>query len=410
MDQHRLYRTISELGDRTFRSEEQLLSFVLENIIKKEEIPVRGARIWKLEPLTGSYRILKQYGEMEPIARSFRLKADEYPPFLQLARKGTIFGREINKYLRRQGIKLYSATGVGEKVPYKTHLLFQYVIGINAEYMQEHMRYALNIIGHALTQALRNRRIESKAKLLEADIDRAREIQKSILPEHEMKFANYDIYGVSLPERVVGGDFFDYLQARGDTERLGVVIGDAANKGFSAASQALYVSGALRMGVEFQSKISTLVSRLNHLVHQTFSPEQFISMVYLELLNTDRGLGLYVNAGHSSPLLLRASSNEIESLPATGQIVGPFPGESYQYDFTLIRKGDVLLLFTDGITEASNEAQELFGEQRLSEALRRHRDRSPKEICQLILEEVQLHSKSGEYSDDKTVVVVKRRK
>jgi serine phosphatase RsbU (regulator of sigma subunit) len=410
MDQHRLYRTINELGDRTFRSEEQLLSFVLENIITKEEIPISGARIWKLEAPTGTYRILKQYGDMEPIARSFRLKAEEYPPFLQLARKGTVFGTEINKYLRRHGIKLYSATGVGEKVPYKAFALYQYVIGINAEVLQEHMRYALNIIGHALTQALRNRRIESKARLLEADIDRAREIQKSILPAHEMKFGSYDLYGVSLPERVVGGDFFDYLQARGDSERLGVVIGDAANKGFSAAAQALYVSGALRMGVEFQSKISTLVSRLNHLVHQTFSPEQFISMVFLELVNTDRGLALYVNAGHSSPLLLRAGSDDVDSLPATGQIVGPFPGESYRYDFTLIGKGDVLLLFTDGITEASNEAQELFGEQRLMAALRRYRDRSPKEICQLILEEVQLHSRLGEYADDKTLVVVKRKK
>jgi hypothetical protein len=166
MDQHRLYRTIRELGDSTFRSEEQLLSFVLDNIITNEEIPIRGARIWKLEPLAGTYRILKQYGEMEPIARSFRLKAEEYPPFLQLARKGTIFGTEINKYLQRHGIKLYSATGVGEKVPFRTHQLYQYVIGINAEYMQDDMRYALNIIGHALTQALRNRRIESKAKLL----------------------------------------------------------------------------------------------------------------------------------------------------------------------------------------------------------------------------------------------------
>jgi len=410
MDQHRLYRTISELGDRTFRSEEQLLSFVLENVIKNEEIPVRGARIWKLEPLAGTYRILKQYGEMEPIARSFRIKAEEYPPFLQLARKGTVFGTEINRYLRRHGIKLYSATGLGEKVPFKTHLLYQYVIGINADYLQEHMRYALNIIGHALTQALRNRRIESKAKLLEADIDRAREIQKSILPAHEMKFGNYDIYGVSLPERVVGGDFFDYLQAKGDTERLGVVIGDAANKGFSAASQALYVSGALRMGVEFQSKISMLVSRLNHLVHQTFSPEQFISMVYVELADSDRGLALYVNAGHSTPLLLRGSSGEIETLPATGQLVGPFPGETYHYEFTLIGKGDILLLFTDGITEAANEAQELFGEQRVIDALRRYRDRTPKEICQLILEEVQIHCKLGEYSDDKTVVAVKRKR
>jgi serine phosphatase RsbU (regulator of sigma subunit) len=270
------------------------------------------------------------------------------------------------------------------------------------------MTFSLNIIGSALTAALRNRRIESKARALEADLDKASAIQRSILPAHELKFCNYEMYGVSLPDRIVGGDFFDYLQATSDKERLGVVIGDAASKGFPAASQALYVSGALRMGVEYQTKISTMIRRLNRLVNRTFSPEQFISMVYAELSESDSGLVIYVNAGHCLPLLYHAASGEVQRLPSTGHLVGPFAAENYRSEHALMAKGDVLLLYTDGIVEASNGQKDMYGEQRLVQALRELHGKTPREQCALILEQVQVFSKDAEYSDDKTLVVIKR--
>jgi serine phosphatase RsbU (regulator of sigma subunit) len=408
MNQHKLYRTIQELGEEEFHTDEQLLGHVLEYIIQNEEIPIKGGRIWKLVPNSGTYRLIRQFGEMEKIDRSFHLNVQEYPLFRQLPKKGTFVGTETNKYLRRKGIKHYSATGVGEKIRWKDFLLYQYVLGINADYMKQDMIYALNIIGNALTSALKNRRIESKAKLLEADLDKAREIQKSILPEHELKFHNYELYGVSLPDRVVGGDFFDYLQAADDKDRLGVVIGDAASKGLSAAAQALYVSGALRMGVEYQTKIRTLIGKLNQLVGRTFTTEHFISMVYAELTGDDNGLVIYVNAGHPNPILLHGTSDEAELLPATGQIIGPFPTKKYDAGFVLMKKGDTLLLYTDGIVEASNEKGEMYGEPRLIRTLRQHKNRPPREICQLVLEDVQIHSRMAEYSDDKTLVVIKR--
>jgi sigma-B regulation protein RsbU (phosphoserine phosphatase) len=408
MDQHKLYRTIRLLSEVKFRTEEQLLGHILENIIVNEEIPIRGGRIWKLDPHAGTYRLLRQYGEMEPIRKNFRIRVLDYPLFLQLDRKVTIVGTETNRYLRQKGITHYSATGVGEKVAWKSYNLYQYVLGINADYLKHDMLYALNIIGSALTEALRSRRSETKAMALERDLDKAREIQRSILPEHELKFSNYDIYGVSLSERIVGGDFFDYLQASDDKDRIGVVIGDAASKGLSAAVQALYASGALRMGVEFQTKMSTLIGRLNRLVNKAFSPEHFISMVYAEFTDSDNGLVSYVNAGHSYPILLRAGTEETETLTATGQLIGPFPNEKYRTEFTIMKRGDVLLMYTDGIVEASNEAREMYGEQRLTKKLREHRNRTPKEICQLIMEDVQLHNRLLDYSDDKTLVVIKR--
>jgi serine phosphatase RsbU (regulator of sigma subunit) len=408
MDQHKLYRTIKTLSEARFRTDEQFLSYVLENIIRNEEIPIKGGRLWKLDGANGAYRLARQFGDIEPIDKNYRIRVLDYPVFTQLPKKGTIVGTETNRYLRRKGITHYSATGVGEKITWKGYQLFQYVIAINGEYLKHEFTYALNIIGNALTTALRNRRIESKARLLEADIDKAREIQQSILPAHELKFFQYEIYGVSLPDRIVGGDFFDYLQATADQERLAVVIGDAASKGLSAAAEALYVSGALRMGVEYQTKISTLLRRINRLVSRTFTTEHFISMVYAELTNSENGLVVYANAGHSNPILLHVATDAVEKLSATGQLIGPFPNELYRSEFVLMQKGDILLLYTDGIVEASNEQKEMFGDQRLIRLLRTHRGKTAKELCQLILEEVQVYSANAEYSDDKTVVVIKR--
>ncbi len=408
MDQHKLYRTLKELSEHKFRTEEQLLSHILENIIQNEEISIKGGRIWKFHPATGTYRLIKQLGEIETIRHNFRLNIIDYPQFLQLHRKGTIVATETNRYLRKRGIRLYSATGVGEKILWKEYTLYQYILAINSEYLRHDITYTLNIIGNVLTSVLKNRRTESKAKQLERDIDQARDIQKSILPEHEFRFHNYDLYGVSLPERIVGGDFFDYLQASLDKDRLAVVIGDATSKGLSAAAQALYVSGALRMAVEHQTKTSTLISRINLLVNKVFKPEQFISMVYAEFTSSEKGLFTYVNAGHSTPLLLHSASDEVERLSATGHILGPFLSDKYRSEFALMGKGDILLLYTDGVTEAANEEREMYGERRLISKLKELKDKTPKEICQLLLEEVQIYSKAPEVSDDKTIVVVKR--
>lgn len=408
MNQHRLYRTIEALGDQQFRTDDQLLAHVLQQIIANEEILIRGGRIWKLEPATGMYRLIHQVGEIESIEKNFRLNVLDYPMFLQLPKKGTILSTESNRYLRQRGITTYSATGIGDKVRWKEHTLFKYVIAINADYLKEDMAYALNIIGNALTVRLKSRKIQKKAEELQRDLDKARDIQKSILPQHELRFHQYDLYGVSLPDRIVGGDFFDYLQAADDKDRLAVVVGDAASKGLSAAAQALYVSGALRMGVEYQTQMATLIGRINRLVNRTFSTEQFVSLVYLEINNAERGLLFYVNAGHNHPILLRAKTDEVELLRATGQLLGPFPAERYRTEFALMERGDILLLYTDGISDAANEHREMYGEQRLIAKLRELRQKTPREICQLILEDVQQHNRLVEFSDDKTLVVIKR--
>jgi sigma-B regulation protein RsbU (phosphoserine phosphatase) len=188
---------------------------------------------------------------------------------------------------------------------------------------------------------------------------------------------------------------------------MSVVVGDAASKGFRAAAQALYVSGALRMGTTYDTKIASVMNRLNTLVHHTFAEEQFVTMFYAELSNDPKGLLLFSNAGHNSPMVFRAADRTIDLLEATGQIMGPFPNATYKVDNTHLRKGDVVVLYTDGVVEALGGG-EMYGENRLQQKIVEFSALSSKEICQHLLNDVLQYSAAAEDGDDKTIVVIKR--
>ena len=99
------------------------------------------------------------------------------------------------------------------------------------------------------------------------------------MPEHEYQFHNYELFGITQPAEIVGGDFFDYLEIGDDNDRLGIVVGDAASKGVSAAAEAMYISGALRMAASFEIKIAPLMKRMNQLVNQIFADDKFASLI-----------------------------------------------------------------------------------------------------------------------------------
>jgi sigma-B regulation protein RsbU (phosphoserine phosphatase) len=385
-----------------------LLKHVMHEIVQNEEIHIKGGRTWKFEPKTGTYMLLHQEGEMERIESNYRIKVKDYPVFLELPKVRTVLASEQDQYLRKRGILHYSATGIGDKVQWRDQTLYRYVLAFNADKLDETLASTLNIISAALSSVLRNRKLERRAKVIQQDLDKASEIQRSILPQHEMKFHSYEIYGVSVPHEIVGGDFFDYLQVEGDVERLGIVIGDATSKGVSAAVQALYTSGALRMGFEYQTKISSLLSRVNKLLNKTFSEEHFVSLFYAELTDDKNGLVLYANCGHNNPVLYHARSRQTEFIEATGQMLGPFPNVHFKTENFHMSIGDILLLYTDGVSEATNEQGEFFGEHRITRTIVNNAAHSPKEITQTLLQEVQQFNSHGTQFDDKTIVTIKR--
>ncbi len=406
MDQRKLYKTVETIASQKFPSEEGMLIEVLNQIIANEEISVTGGRIWKLKVDEAGYALLFQTGSIEQINPDFRILINEYPLFDLVAKERTILGNETNEVLRQKGIFKYSASGVGEKIKIEDKPYYEYLLALNSESIDEDFRITLNIIATALTSRIKQRRISSSVYHLKADLDKARELQKSILPEHEYHFFNYELFGVTDPAEIVGGDFFDYLEV-GD-ERLGVTVGDAASKGVSASAEAMYISGALRMASNFELKIAPMMKKMNQLVNKIFADDKFASLFYGELSPDKSGLFLYANAGHNPPFFLDSATTEIQNLNPTGPVLGPTPHGKYTVDNINFHKNDILIIYSDGVTESTNDKFELYGEERLRNLLKKLKDKSPREITYSILDDVIKFSKGGKYSDDKTLVVIKK--
>ncbi len=415
MEQRKLYRTLEDAmkGYAKSRSDIELLTYVLEQVISNENIDITGGRIWKLNEEKTSYKMIEQRGEVEKIKKGYELRLSDYPNFYEVGRTRTVIAKETDRYLSELGIHLYSATGVGERHKVKDtdgndQNIYQYILAFNSNELTDNLANTLNIISTSVSSMMRSRKIESRARAFEKELVKAREIQRSILPEHEYKFGNYEIFGLSVPDRIVGGDFFDYLMFGGEKDKLGVAIGDAASKGFSAAAMALYVSGALKMGTENELKMTAVIKKINNLVYKVFPNERFVTLFYLELFADKKGLCLYVSAGHNSPFHLVYDTDQIETLESTGAVLGPSPNQEYYSDSFYFNKYDILVLYTDGITEAVNSKFEFFGEERLKQEILNNKHFPAKLVAENIMEAVQKHSTKGKYSDDRTLVVIKR--
>jgi len=408
MEPKKLYKTVEKIASQNFTSNTEMLISVIRELIENYSINLTGGRVWELDSDTGVYKLLFQTGKVDKIDADFSIKISDYPIFGVISKERTVVEKETDMILRSKGILKYSASGVGDKIRYNGKLYYEYLLALNSNDINEEFKITLNIIATALTSKIKQRKYHLRARELRADIDKARELQKSILPEHEYNFQNYELFGITDPAEIVGGDFFDYLDVGGDSQRLGVTVGDAASKGVSAAAEAMYISGALRMACNFEIKIYPLMKRMNQLVNKIFADDKFASLFYGELSNDKSGLFLYANAGHNPPLFVRKDSDQIILLNSTGPVLGPAPQAVYTVENINFAIGDVLVIFSDGVTESANSEFEQYGDERLQEIFIKNKLRSPKEITYAILEDVIKFSKNGQYSDDKTLVVIKR--
>jgi len=408
IDQKKLHRLVESIASGKFKNEEEMLITTINEIVGNEAIDITGGRIWKLNTQTETYQLLYQTGKIGKIDITFQIDIHRYPLLDLIAKERTILGKETISALRKKGIFKYSASGVGGRKKIKEKFYYDYLLALNSHKIDEDFRINLNIIATAITSQIKQRRSADSVNYLKADIDKARQLQKSILPEHEFKFHDYDLYGLTNPADIVGGDFFDYLEHGEEQDRLGVTIGDAASKGVGAAAEAMYIAGALRMASGFEIKIVALMRRLNQLVNRIFEDDKFASLFYGELSTHNSGLFLYANAGHNPPIFMKAKTEEAEFLQPTGPVLGPAPNAKYHIESINFSKGDVLLLYSDGITESANNNFEPYGDEKLLSKLKSLVKLAPKEIALGILDDVIKFSKNGKYSDDMTLVVIKK--
>ncbi len=257
----------------------------------------------------------------------------------------------------------------------------------------------------------RGRAEASKREALERELAVAREIQERLLPHVMPAVPGFEISGASLPSQQVGGDYFDFLDL--EDGRLGIAIADVSGKGIPAALLMANLQAILRGQAEERGDVSAVLARVNSFLVRSTDPHMFVTFFY-GILDRVKGVFLSSNAGHNPPLLLRVDGT-IEWLSAGGLLLGFLAGQDYAQQATELRPGDVVVLFTDGITEASDPGapdrpDRFFGEERLIEVVRRSAGLTAGEIQAAILDAVAAHTAGAPQSDDITLVVFKRRR
>lgn len=409
MDQKRLLKTIESIASGYYKTDVELLQSVVMELVKSSKFNVTGGRVWKLSHSKKAYKLLFQTGNVKKIPEEFILPLKDYPIFNKIANDRTILADETDKTLISKGIFRYSASGVGRKTSIGNIKYYEYLLAVNSDNIDEDLRYTLNIVATVLTSRLKERFLLQSRKNLIQDIDKAKELQRSILPEHAYKFHFYEIFGLTIPAETVAGDFYDYLKIGEDEERLGIVVGDAASKGLAASAEAMYISGAVRMASTFQIKITPMMNRINQLVNKIFSDDKFSSLFYGELSVDKKGLFLYANAGQNPPIYFHKKTKSFSLLEPTGPLLGPAPNSRYETDSINFKPGDILVIFSDGVVDSANDKYEFYEEKRLKKVIQSSNHLSAKEIAHSILDDVlKFETAEPGYQDDKTIVVIKR--
>ncbi len=408
--QKRIYKTLQRIASLKHKDERELFKNVIGELVKDDKVKISGGRIWQLLPKEKSYRIYYQTGKVKRIKKDFSLSLkgnDEL--FRRIEEERTISSTEVNRELLNKGIFQYAASGFGRKVKISEKYYYEYLLALSTDNINNDFLSILNIVSTLLTSKLKERELSTTTDTLLEDLDKAQKLQKSLLPEHEYYFHDYCIYGITIPAKTLGGDFFDYLKIGEGENRLGIAVGDAASKGLDAAAEAMYISGAIRMASYFQIKISALMSRLNHLINQIFSDDRFTSLFYGEISEDTKGLFLYANAGHNPPYMLKNKKKIIE-LNSTGPLLGPAPNSKYETDSVYFNPGDILVIYSDGIVEAANQKYQFFGETRFKRLIKKYSSLPPKMMALSILDEVQnFATLNSKYQDDTTLVIIRRK-
>lgn len=247
--------------------------------------------------------------------------------------------------------------------------------------------------------------VEQSEKLMESEFNQASDIQRSLLPAEIPTCSGYELAGSNLPCRTVGGDYYDFLPY-GDG-RLGLVVGDVSGKGLPAALMMSSLQARVHMMIETSPEPAAAVEALNRNIAPRCPMGKFITLFY-GLLDPDTGQMLYANAGHNYPLLIRADG-AVEQLRGNGMVLGILPNSQYQAYQVDLEPGDVLVLFSDGVTEARDPSGvEEFGDERLAHFLLSHKDRPAAEMIDSLVSKVRDWSGQSGFADDFTILLVKR--
>jgi len=265
-------------------------------------------------------------------------------------------------------------------------------------------RSALETLSTEAAVAIENARLYREAlerSQLDQELKVAAAIQQSLLPVSNRNGPFFSTAGTSVPCRSVGGDFFDYVDV--PDGQFGFILGDVAGKGAPAALLAAAVLGMFGAEASYQVRCAPLVTRLNLGLFRRAIEARFLTAFYA-ILASDGSL-LYSNAGHNAPLLV--GSDGVRRLETGGMVLGLFEHAAFEEEALTLAPGDVIVAFSDGVSEAMNEAGEEYTDERLLASVHANRGRPPQELLEALLADVRRFCGRATPSDDVTMVVVR---
>jgi sigma-B regulation protein RsbU (phosphoserine phosphatase) len=264
----------------------------------------------------------------------------------------------------------------------------------------------LSVLSNQIVIAMENARLYNETiekRRIEEDLRLAREIQRNLMPRVTPQGKNFELAGFNLPSREVGGDYYDFIPLAGG--RIGIVIGDISGKGIPAAILMSNLQATFRISALHAKSTSEAMHLVNNQIVQTTSAEKFATLFYGVFDSKARTLE-YTNAGHNFPIHWN-SRRSCRYLKAGGLVVGVLKDVSYQSARASLLPGDLLVFYTDGVTEARDKQEQEFGEARLLEVISRCSDRPAESMIENIFDSVTDYTGGELDSDDLTLVVLK---
>lgn len=264
----------------------------------------------------------------------------------------------------------------------------------------------LTQVSHQTALALHNLKLQSvfiEKKRIDKELEVARNIQKRLMPYPIPEVNSMEIYGESYPCNEVAGDYFDIINLEdGNTV---FVIADVSGKGAGAAMIMANLQASIRLGIHLSDKFADFVTRINNLIYNNTSSSEFITF-FMGIWVPEEKKFYYVNAGHNPPFILR-KNNEILKLDATGIILGILPEQKYEVKSISMQDADILVTYTDGLEEAMNKSDELYGIERIINTVQTSSAKDVKMISKKLIEDVLEFCDGKNLGDDVTLIISK---